>query len=55
MEKEIVIAAYDKQLDWLNTINEDVKKTIYRKGEALELKDYEGNYNALNFYNRLFT
>ena len=32
MIKEIVIAAYDRDLSWLDKINSDVKKTIYRKG-----------------------
>ncbi len=32
MVKEIVIAAYDKNLDWLDNLNDDVKITIYRKG-----------------------
>ena len=32
MKKEIVIAAYDKDLNWLNDLNFDIKKTIYRKG-----------------------
>jgi len=32
MKKEIVIAAYDKDLNWLNGLNSNVKKTIYRKG-----------------------
>ena len=41
MRKEIVIASYDKPLDWLNTINGEVKKTIYRKGDILELKENE--------------
>jgi hypothetical protein len=41
MRKEIVIAAYDKPLDWLSQINEDVKKTIYKKGNSLPLKDNE--------------
>jgi len=33
MKKEIVIAAYDKELYWLDKLNSDVKKTIYRKGD----------------------
>lgn len=32
MTKEIVIAAYDKDLSWMNLFNSDIKKTIYRKG-----------------------
>lgn len=41
MKKEIVIAAYDKSLDWINQINPDVKITIYRKGESQTLKENE--------------
>jgi len=32
MKKELVIAAYDKDLSWINKLNKDVKITIYRKG-----------------------
>ncbi len=39
--KEIVIAAYDKPTDWLNKINNNVKKTIYRKGNVLPLQNSE--------------
>lgn len=30
--KEIVIAAYDKELDWITQFDSDIKQTIYRKG-----------------------
>ena len=40
MNKEIVIAAYDKDLSWLSTLHDDTKKTIYRKGDY-ELLDGE--------------
>lgn len=33
MVKEIVVAAYDRDLTWLSELNDSVKKTIYRKGE----------------------
>jgi len=36
MIKEIVVAAYDKNLDWLNILNPNIKKTIYRKGNKTE-------------------
>lgn len=39
MNKEIVIAAYDKDLLWLSSINNNVKKTVYRKGNLLH---YDG-------------
>ena len=41
MNKEIVIAAYDKSLNWVDDINPEIKKTIYRKGDVLPLKDNE--------------
>ena len=40
MEKEIVIAVYDKDLSWLSKLDVDIKKTIYRKGEY-ELQESE--------------
>jgi hypothetical protein len=33
MKKEIVISAYDEDYSWIEKINDDIKKTIYRKGE----------------------
>jgi len=30
--KEIVISAYDKELDWITQFDSDIKQTIYRKG-----------------------
>ena len=32
IKKEIVIAAYDKDLSWVKSLNDDIKTTIYRKG-----------------------
>ena len=32
MKKELVIAAYDKDLDWIDKLNTDIKVSIYRKG-----------------------
>lgn len=37
MSKEIVIAAYDKSTDWLNYLNSNIKKTVYRKGNKIPL------------------
>ena len=34
--KEIVIAAYDKNLDWMSYLNPEIKQTIYRKGVKSE-------------------
>ena len=40
MTREIVIAAYDKYLDWLDKFNSDIKVTVYRKGgEAKQRED----------------
>lgn len=41
MTKELVVAAYDKNLDWLNKIYPSVRKTVYRKGDALPLREGE--------------
>ena len=41
MSKELVIAAYDKELNWVSELNDDIKVTIYRKGELLSLSDNE--------------
>ena len=36
MTKEIVVAAYDKDLSWMDRLSSDVKRTIYRKGMRTE-------------------
>jgi hypothetical protein len=41
MKKELVIAAYDKNLDWVIDVNQDIKISIYRKGDVLPLNDNE--------------
>jgi hypothetical protein len=41
MNKEIVVAAYDKPLDWLTSLNDEIKKTVYRKGNAIPLNEGE--------------
>ena len=33
ISKEVVIALYNEDLDWINQLNSDVKVTIYRKGD----------------------
>jgi hypothetical protein len=38
--KELVIAAYDRDYSWINKLNNEVKVTIYRKGNQ-ELKHNE--------------
>jgi len=32
MTRELVIAAYDKYLDWLDKLNPEIKISVYRKG-----------------------
>lgn len=39
MTKEIVIAAYDKDLSWVSNLNSDIKKTIYRKGYPANINE----------------
>lgn len=41
MKRELVIAAYDKPLDWVSQVNKDVKITVYRKGEVMPLGENE--------------
>ena len=41
MSKEIVIAAYDRYLDWLDNFNSDIKQTVYRKGFEPAQRDIE--------------
>lgn len=41
MTKELVIAAYDKYLDWLDLVNSDTKITVYRKGDYTQQRDGE--------------
>ena len=39
MKKEIVISAYDKDLNWLSKLDSDIKITIYRKGNKPQISD----------------
>lgn len=41
MTRELVIAAYDRYLDWLDSVNADVKQTVYRKGDEPAQRDNE--------------
>tara|TARA_Y100000389_G_C17383278_1_gene475567 strand:+ start:407 stop:1066 length:660 start_codon:yes stop_codon:yes gene_type:complete len=41
MTKEIVIAAYDKDLSWTNKLNNNIIKTVYRKGDILPTDEGE--------------
>lgn len=37
--KEVVIAGYDKPLNWIKDFNSDVKVTIYRKGDLISYEN----------------
>jgi hypothetical protein len=37
--KEVVIAGYDKPLDWIKDFNSDIKITIYRKGDVMSYEN----------------
>ena len=56
MNKELIISAYEEDYSWINEINDDVKITVYRKGnEALEneilIKNNVGRDVHTFFYN----
>jgi hypothetical protein len=63
--KEVVISLFDKNLEWINNLDRDIKVTIYRKGDATSHKDeiYLHNnvgrdvhtffYHIVNNYNNL--
>jgi hypothetical protein len=61
MKKEIVIAAYNKSLDWIQNINSDIKITVYRKGEILPLGNNEIKISPNNgrcvhtFFNHIYS
>jgi predicted metal-dependent RNase len=59
MTKEIIVAAYDKPLDWISNINKDVKITIYRKGNILnssfdEIKIEPRTFQVIPIFNPNF-
>ena len=35
IKKEVVISAYNREYDWINNLNKNIKVTIYRKGDML--------------------
>jgi hypothetical protein len=41
MNKELVIAAYDRDISWINDLNKDVKVSVYRKGNV---RQYENEH-----------
>ena len=61
MTRELVIAAYDKYLDWLDKINSDIKVTVYRKGNGEKQREgeikIESNKGRCvhSFFNHIYT
>lgn len=41
MTRELVVAAYDRYLDWLDDLNPEVKQTVYRKGDEASQRENE--------------
>lgn len=41
MTRELVIAAYDKYLDWMDRLSPNVKQTVYRKGDEPQQRSNE--------------
>ena len=41
LNKEVVIAAYDRDYSWISQLSPNVKPTVYRKGEASAINDSE--------------
>lgn len=41
MIKELVISAYERNYDWISKINNNVKITVYRKGDKCNIKNNE--------------
>ena len=39
--KEIVIAAYDKDLSWMDKFNDNIKQTVYRRGDYESMRPNE--------------
>ena len=58
--KELVIAAYDKDLSWTGGVNSDVRRTVYRKGsQAIDSSEIviEPNVGRCvhSFFNHIYT
>ena len=43
MTRELVIAAYDRYLDWLDKLSPEIKITVYRKGEEEKQREKWGS------------
>jgi len=41
IDKEVVIAAYDRDYSWINKLDSNVKKTVYRKGDPALSNEFE--------------
>lgn len=60
MKKEIVVATYDKNLDWLNEISDGITKTVYRKGDGEPTSNNEIKLNNVGrcvhtFFTHIFS
>jgi hypothetical protein len=57
--KEVVVAAYDRDLSWLSELDNDIKKTVYRKG--IKVNDTEIfieeniGRDVHSFFNHIYT
>lgn len=61
MTRELVIAAYDRYLDWLDKLNPEIKVTVYRKGEEEKQREDEIKIElnkgrcVHSFFNHIYT
>lgn len=60
MTRELVIAAYDKYLDWMDRLNPNIKQTVYRKGEEPQQRNNEIRLEnkgrcVHTFFNHIYT
>ena len=60
MTRELVVAAYDKYLDWMDKLNQSIKQTVYRKGSQSEQRDNEIKLEnrgrcVHTFFNHIYT
>lgn len=61
MTRELVVAAYDNYLNWLDHINQDVKVTVYRKGDETPQREDEiilipnKGRDVHTFFNHIYT
>jgi hypothetical protein len=61
MTRELVIAAYDRYLNWLDKLNPEIKVTVYRKGEEEKQRENEIKIEpnkgrcVHSFFNHIYT